>query len=53
MLDPKGIVIRAMYLKYDHFSDNCDTYHKPDMTDEFDKGNPLETILFHGISLIF
>ncbi|KAK9754209.1 Cancer susceptibility candidate 1 N-terminus [Popillia japonica] len=37
MLDPKGIVIRAMYLKYDHFSDNCDTYHKPDMTDEFDK----------------
>ncbi|GJQ85901.1 hypothetical protein Trydic_g21756 [Trypoxylus dichotomus] len=36
-LKAKDIVIRAIYLKYDHLSDDCETYDKPEMVKDIDQ----------------
>lgn len=37
-MDGEKMAIRALYVKYDHLSDLCDTYEKPQIPERYDTG---------------
>lgn len=44
-IDGQLQAIRIMYVKYDHLSDLCATYHKPPIPEQYKLGNYISLVI--------